>query len=147
MKTKAEKRSNSTITANTFSFSSFKAQSILLIIVGLIFYANSFKNEYALDDGIVIIKNEYVQQGLRGVPKILKTDSYDSFYKQMNAKQQLSGGRYRPLSVVTFALEEQFFGNGDKEKPSDTVTYVRHVVNVLLYIFSIIVLQIGRAHV
>ncbi|MBK7181512.1 MAG: DUF1736 domain-containing protein [Bacteroidetes bacterium] len=140
MKTKAEKKSNSSITANTFSFSSFRVQSFLLIIVGLIFYANSFKNEYALDDGIVIIKNEYVQQGLRGVPKILKTDSYDSFYKQMNAKQQLSGGRYRPLSVVTFALEEQFFGNGDKEKPSDTVTYVRHVVNVLLYIFSIIVL-------
>jgi hypothetical protein len=140
MKTKAEKKSNSSITANTFSFSSFRVQSFLLIIVGLIFYANSFKNEYALDDGIVIIKNECVQQGLRGVPKILKTDSYDSFYKQMNAKQQLSGGRYRPLSVVTFALEEQFFGNGDKEKPSDAVTYVRHVVNVLLYIFSIIVL-------
>jgi len=140
MKTKADKKSESKITTGTFSFSSFKVQSFLLIIVGLIFYANSFKNEYALDDGIVIIKNEYVQQGLRGVPKILKTDSYDSFYKQMNAKQQLSGGRYRPLSVVTFALEEQFFGNGDKEKPSDTVTYVRHVVNVLLYIFSIIVL-------
>lgn len=140
MKTKAEKKSDFTKTASTFSFSSFKVQSFLLIIVGLIFYANSFKNEYALDDGIVIIKNEYVQQGLRGIPKILKTDSYDSFYKQMNAKQQLSGGRYRPLSVVTFAVEEQFFGNGDKEKPSKTVTYVRHVINVLLYIFSIIVL-------
>lgn len=140
MKTKAQIKSDFTKTANTFSFSSFRVQSFLLIIVGLIFYANSFKNEYALDDGIVIIKNEYVQQGLRGIPKILKTDSYDSFYKQMNAKQQLSGGRYRPLSVVTFAVEEQFFGNGDKEKPSDAVTYVRHVVNVLLYIFSIIVL-------
>jgi tetratricopeptide (TPR) repeat protein len=140
MKSKAGKKIAPPVASTNFSFGSFKFQSILLIIIGLVFYANSFKNEYALDDGIVIIKNEYVQQGLRGIPKILKTDSYDSFYKQMNAKQQLSGGRYRPLSVVTFALEEQFFGNGDKEKPSGTVTFIRHVLNVLLYIFSILVL-------
>lgn len=122
------------------SFDSFKLQALILIFIGFFIYGNSFKNEYALDDGIVIIKNEYVQQGLRGVPKILKTDSYDSFYKQMNAKQQLSGGRYRPLSVVTFALEEQFFGNGDKESPSETVTMVRHLLNVAFYILSVIIL-------
>lgn len=122
------------------SFDSFKLQALILIFIGFFIYGNSFKNEYALDDGIVIIKNEYVQQGLRGVPKILKTDSYDSFYKQMNAKQQLSGGRYRPLSVVTFALEEQFFGNGDKESPSETVTMVRHMLNVTFYILSVIIL-------
>ncbi|MCK6648068.1 MAG: tetratricopeptide repeat protein [Bacteroidia bacterium] len=122
------------------SFDSFKLQALILIFIGFFIYGNSFKNEYALDDGIVIIKNEYVQQGLRGVPKIFKTDSYDSFYKQMNAKQQLSGGRYRPLSVVTFALEEQFFGNGDKESPSETVTMVRHMLNVTFYILSVIIL-------
>ncbi|MBN8695316.1 MAG: tetratricopeptide repeat protein [Bacteroidetes bacterium] len=122
------------------SFDSFKLQALILIFIGFFIYGNSFKNEYALDDGIVIIKNEYVQQGLRGIPKILKTDSYDSFYKQMNAKQQLSGGRYRPLSVVTFAIEEQIFGNGDKESPSETVTMVRHMLNVAFYILSVIVL-------
>lgn len=122
------------------SFDSFKLQALILIFIGFFIYGNSFKNEYALDDGIVIIKNEYVQQGLRGIPKILKTDSYDSFYKQMNAKQQLSGGRYRPLSVVTFAIEEQFFGNGDKESPSETVTMVRHMLNVTFYILSVIIL-------
>ncbi len=122
------------------SFDSFKLQALILIFIGFFIYGNSFKNEYALDDGIVIIKNEYVQQGLRGIPKILKTDSYDSFYKQMNAKQQLSGGRYRPLSVVTFAMEEQFFGNGDKESPSETVTMVRHMLNVTFYILSVIIL-------
>ncbi|MBL7888755.1 MAG: tetratricopeptide repeat protein [Bacteroidia bacterium] len=122
------------------SFDSFKLQALILIFIGFFIYGNSFKNEYALDDGIVIIKNEYVQQGLRGIPKILKTDSYDSFYKQMNAKQQLSGGRYRPLSVVTFAMEEQFFGNGDKESPSETVTVVRHMLNVTFYILSVIIL-------
>ncbi len=124
----------------SFAFSDFKVQAILLAVIGLIFYANSFFNEYALDDGIVILKNEYVQDGFKGIPKILSRDAYDSFYRQMNAKQQLSGGRYRPLSVVTFAIEEQLFGTQGKDKRADDVAFVRHVLNVLFYILSIIVL-------
>jgi tetratricopeptide (TPR) repeat protein len=123
-----------------FAFTDFKVQAILLAVIGLIFYANSFFNEYALDDGIVIQKNEYVQNGFKGIPKILSTDAYDSFYRQMNAKQQLSGGRYRPLSVVTFAVEEGLFGTKGADKPADDVAFVRHVLNVLFYIVSIIVL-------
>lgn len=130
---------------------SFKIQAFLLIAIGLVMYSNSFFNEYALDDGIVIQKNEYVQQGIRGIPKILSTDAYDSFYRQMNARQQLSGGRYRPLSVVTFALEQQIFGNETSAKLTDntpesittepkTLTIVRHILNVLLYILSVVVL-------
>lgn len=124
----------------SFAFTDFKVQAVLLAVIGLIFYANSFFNEYALDDGIVIQKNEYVQNGFKGIPKILSTDAYDSFYRQMNAKQQLSGGRYRPLSVVTFAIEEGLFGTKGADKPGDDVAFVRHVLNVLFYIFSIIVL-------
>ena len=126
--------------ASPFVFNSFKMQALLLLVIGLIFYANSFNNEYALDDGIVIQKNEYVQQGFRGIPKILRTDSYDSFYKQMNAKQQLSGGRYRPLSIVTFAIEQQFLGTNDKLQLIENGTFIRHFINVLLYILSVLVL-------
>ena len=136
----------------TFAFNNFKLQALLLILLGFILYANSFVNEYALDDGIVIQKNEYVQQGIRGIPKILSTDAYDSFYKQMNAKQQLSGGRYRPLSVITFAIEQQLFGakppSGPKNSnrqavqapPTVDVAFVRHVLNVLFYILSVLLL-------
>lgn len=122
------------------SWGGFRMQSILLIVIGLILYANSFKNHYALDDGIVILKNEYVQQGFHGIKKILKTDAYESFYRQMNAKQQLSGGRYRPLSVVSFAIEQQLFGSKEKQKPEDDVAVVRHVLNVLFYILSVVLL-------
>ena len=121
-------------------FNGFKIQAFILVLLGFILYANSFNNEYALDDGIVIQKNDYVQQGFRGIPKILSTDAYDSFYRQMHAKQQLSGGRYRPLSVVTFAIEQQLFGSKAKDKPAADVAFVRHLVNVLLYILSVIVL-------
>ena len=122
---------------------SFNVQALVLILIGFIFYSNSFFNEYALDDGIVIEKNGYVQQGFRGIPKILTTDAYDSFYKSMNAGQQLSGGRYRPLSIVSFAIEQQFFGS--KKSPTQQASptelaSLRHVVNVLFYILSIVVL-------
>ncbi|MDP1744938.1 MAG: tetratricopeptide repeat protein [Bacteroidota bacterium] len=122
------------------AFGSFKIQSLILVVLGFILYSNSFTNEYALDDGIVIQKNDYVQRGVRGIPKILTTDAYDSFYRQMHAKQQLSGGRYRPLSVVTFAIEQELFGSKEKEKPDEDAAFIRHVLNVVFYILSILVL-------
>jgi tetratricopeptide (TPR) repeat protein len=141
--TKKNKEPQSTSTAMSLKLPTdargFQLQAIILMLIGFIFYSNSFLNEYALDDGIVIQKNEYVQEGFRGIKKILKTDAYDSFYKQMNAKQQLSGGRYRPLSIVTFAIEQQLFG--DKEHPYPTeLSSLRHLVNVIFYILSIILL-------
>ena len=123
-----------------FEINSFKTQALLLVILGLILYSNSFNNGYALDDGIVIQKNDYVQRGIKGLPKILSTDAYDSYYRQMGAKQQLKGGRYRPLSVITFAIEQQLFGTNAKQKPEDDAAFVRHVLNVLFYILSVIVL-------
>ncbi len=121
-------------------FSDFKFQAFVLISIGFLFYANTFLNEYALDDGIVIQKNDYVQQGFRGIPKILSSDAYESFYRQMGATQQLSGGRYRPLSIVTFAIEQQLVGSNEKIKPIDDVAFIRHILNVLFYILSIVLL-------
>ncbi|MES2396622.1 MAG: tetratricopeptide repeat protein [Bacteroidota bacterium] len=122
------------------AFAGFKIQALILVILGFILYSNSFTNEYALDDGIVIQKNDYVQRGVRGIPKILTTDAYDSFYKQMHAKQQLSGGRYRPLSVVTFAIEQELFASKEKEKTAEDAAFIRHILNVVFYILSILVL-------
>ncbi|HEY0030356.1 MAG TPA: tetratricopeptide repeat protein [Bacteroidia bacterium] len=123
-----------------WEYTDFRMQALILIVIGFIFYSNTFFNEYALDDGIVIQKNEYVQLGFRGIPKILTTDAYDSFYRQMGAKQQLSGGRYRPLSVVTFAIEQQLFGSSEEVKPPDDAAFIRHFMNVIYYVFSILIL-------
>ncbi len=107
----------------------YKVKFALLFIVTLCFYANSFRNEYALDDEAVIQRNEYVQKGFSGIGKILSSDAYDSYYKQNNANQKLSGGRYRPLSIVLFAVEHQLWG----ESP-----HKRHAVNILLYILCVL---------
>lgn len=106
-----------------------KLKVAIVFLVAFCFYANSFSNEYALDDEAVIQSNEYVQKGFSGIGKILTTDAYDSYYRQNNANQHLSGGRYRPLSIVLFAIEHQLWG----ESP-----HARHAVNIFLYILCVL---------
>jgi len=83
---------------------------LLLFIVSFLLYGNTLKHQYALDDEIVICKNDAVQKGLAGTKDIFTKDLFASYYEQNNATAQLSGGRYRPLSVFSFALEQQFIG-------------------------------------
>lgn len=83
---------------------------IIIMLFSIALYANTFKHQYALDDEIVISKNEYVLRGIAGIPDIFSKDLFDSFYKQMNTTAQLAGGRYRPLAVATFAIEQEFIG-------------------------------------
>lgn len=83
---------------------------IIIGIVGFTFYITSINGEYALDDGIIIHQNDHVIKGMRGVKDILTKDAYESFYRRMCATDQLAGGRYRPLSVVSFAIEQQIIG-------------------------------------
>lgn len=84
---------------------------ILLSVLSILLYANTFTHQFALDDDIVICRNEHVMQGLGGIKNIFSKDLFDSYYKQMNTTAQLSGGRYRPLSVATFAIEQEFIGS------------------------------------
>lgn len=132
--------------------------SLILAFICFALYCNTFDGEYALDDGIVIEQNEYVQKGFGGIWDIFTKDAYDSFYKQMGSTQQLSGGRYRPLSIVTFAIEQDIFTDSIAENgykvPSHALASsmdkgtsfnlhlanIRHVVSVILYIISIVVL-------
>ena len=98
---------------NTFHFFPFKNQRapfIVIILLGLIFNLTTLNNEYALDDGIIIHQNDHVIKGISGIKGILTKDAYESFYRRMNATDQLAGGRYRPLSVVSFAIEQEFIG-------------------------------------
>ncbi len=137
----------------------FKVQAIIVALLAFALYANTFNHEYALDDTIVIVKNEYVYEGFKGIDDILTKDAFDSYYRQFNSSNQLSGGRYRPLSIVTFAIEQQFFGavapekvdsvleagfSYEMKKPSEQAFLrhmaTRHVINVLWYMGCVVVL-------
>lgn len=140
-------KSGAASVASSFSFiHQFWFQACFLALVCFVFYSNTFNNGYAVDDFLIIDKNEAIVKGIKGIPQILTTDVFDSYYRRYNADNRLGGGRYRPLSVVTFALEHQFFAkhkfvNGADPFTSDNkLVKVRHVNNVLLYIISVVVL-------
>lgn len=85
-------------------------------------YGNSFKNQYALDDAMVITQNNYVKKGFGGISDIFTNDLFTGFFGKK--KSLVEGGRYRPLSLITFAVEYEIFG----ENP-----HISHFFNVLFY--------------
>lgn len=105
---------------NTRSALWLQALAIFTVAFGL--YANSLWNEYAVDDTIVITKNNLTKQGFAGIPDIMTTDAFYGFFGE--DYKFVAGGRYRPLSIVTFAIEYQFFGLNPT---------VSHFNNILLY--------------
>ena len=102
---------------------------LLLVVLTFLLYGNSIPNDYALDDAIVITENIYTQEGAAGLGKIFTTDAFEGYFQAK--KNLVAGGRYRPLSIATFALEIEVFG----ASPG-----ISHFFNVLLFALSAILL-------
>jgi len=101
----------------------------VILLFSIILYGNTIINDYALDDSIVITFNKYTQQGFSGLKDIFLYDSFKGFDdKYVNS---VSGGRYRPFSIATFAIEKYFFGNNP---------HISHLINILLYSCSCLLL-------
>lgn len=95
------------------------AWGIVIAVVAFLLYANTIGHDYALDDSGAITGNRYVQEGFHGILNLLKVD----FWHFSNAHL----GYYRPLSLITFAIEYHFVqGN----------PHVSHFINCLIFAFS-----------
>ncbi len=125
-KNKGQKKNPSTSQPKKMSatYSGLKENLVYIIIIIFTFllYWNTLSHDYAIDDAIVITDNMYTQKGFAGIKDLLTHDTFLGFFKQ--EKSLVAGGRYRPLSLVTFAIEHSLFG----ESP-----FPRHLINVLLY--------------
>lgn len=101
-----------------------------LIVIALCIAANlnTLNNEYALDDVVVLTENNIVKKGVAGIPEIIRTD-YFKGYNLTNTK--LSAARYRPVSLIVFAIEYQLFGLNP---------IISHSLNILLYTFLVALL-------
>lgn len=106
----------------------YRILMFLPVLIAGLFYYNAIPGEYVLDDGLVLNRNEFVKKGFSGIADILM---HDSFYGSVGKIANLNGGRYRPLSLVTYAIEHQFYGLNPK--------YSR-AVNVGLYMFTALLL-------
>ncbi|WP_254448651.1 tetratricopeptide repeat protein [Spirosoma rhododendri] len=85
-------------------------------LLGVLLYVNTFGHQYALDDIAAIEQNLFVRKGIAGIPDLMRTE----FWHFSN----ISLGYYRPLSLITFALEQEYFG---------TNPGVSHIINAVLY--------------
>lgn len=88
----------------------------VLAVLGFVLYVNTFGHQYALDDIAAVSQNLFVKKGLAGIPDLMRTE----FWHFSN----ISLGYYRPLSLITFAIEQEYF----KDNPN-----ISHMINAGLY--------------
>jgi len=111
-----------------FSILNFKSRFILVatalvFVFSFLIYSNTINHDYALDDTGAIQQNLNVQKGIKGIPDILKMDLWE--------QSEVRLGYYRPLSLITFAVEYQFF---------QAAPHVSHFNNVLFFAVSCVIL-------
>lgn len=83
---------------------------VAIVGITLLLYANTLRHGFVLDDEVVILKNEYVRQGVKGIPSIFSHDSFAGYGRVGEGKSVVEGGRYRPLSLVFFAVIHSLSG-------------------------------------
>ena len=101
-----------------------KILSLVLFLIAVALYANTFRHHYVLDDGAVIFKNKFTTRGFAGMKDLLTTFYWQGYWNY-------NDGLYRPLSLILFAVEWQFFPNNP---------YAAHTINILLYAFTAVLL-------
>ena len=92
----------------------------MAVIIGMLVYINTLLNSFVLDDVAVIGINRLVQQGFEGIPKLLTTGLLYG-YNGSNS------GTYRPIAMVTFAMEAGLHGASVKQ------AWMFHLTNIFLY--------------
>jgi len=86
------------------------ASILFFLAIGLYAYTITF--DYVLDDQIVLTNNNFTKKGFDGIHDIMTKESFVGRFGEQ--KNLVVGARYRPLSIVTFAIEYQFFGLNPK---------------------------------
>lgn len=104
---------------------------LLLVALVLVLYGNTINHGFVLDDDVVISKNTFVHKGFGGIKAILSNDSFAGHERVGEGQTVLAGGRYRPLSLVLFAVVYEFFEW--KATPF-------HVLAILLYAGVVVML-------
>lgn len=113
----AQKKSATDEIVPTTSSSYNKSLYLIIFLFSFLLYANTITHDFALDDVAVIQQNKFTKQGLAGIDDMLLTFYWQGYW-------DTNAGLYRPLSLITFAIEYELFG----ENPHEF-----HFVNVLLY--------------
>ncbi len=129
---KKEKQATFKVLGVSLTLSKIK---VILFALAFLLYANTLTHKYTQDDAIVIYENMFVEQGIAGIPGLLKNDTFFGFFKKEGKANLVSGGRYRPFTPIMFAIEWEIykmFAGADADIKKVT-PYIGHFVNVLLF--------------
>lgn len=121
-KSKAKQTSFSTLDFTPGFWLGHWKEAIIIPFLAFALYWMSLSFGYVLDDQIVITDNQFTKEGFSGIWDILSTESFTGYFGSQ--KDLVAGARYRPLSIVTFAIEQEIFGNN---------AFIRHFGNIFLY--------------
>ncbi|HLP19372.1 MAG TPA: tetratricopeptide repeat protein [Chitinophagales bacterium] len=90
--------------------------AIVIFAFSFLLYFNSIFNSYNMDDELVTQNHRLTAKGISAIPEIFSSPYYEdkSGYKY----------EYRPLVLVSFAIEHSLFGEH---------AWLSHFINVLLY--------------
>lgn len=99
--------------------------SVFLGVAAFFLYLASTGYTYTADDNIFFLNHKSVQKGLKGTGEIFSHGSMEMFDGTKGAQT------YRPVTLMAFAIEKQFFG---------VQSVVSHLINVLLYVLLTLIL-------
>lgn len=108
------KSRNSNIIAEPFYVKHF--QILFLLVLSFFIYANTIPNNYNLDDELVTQNHRLTSKGLSAIYEIFT----EPYYKDATGYSY----EYRPIVLLSFAIEHQFFGDNP---------HVSHFFNLILY--------------
>ncbi len=103
---------------------------IIIFVLACLIYSNTLWNKYAIDDAIVLTENNFTKKGFAGIKDLMTHDAFEGFFGERGSSL-IQGGRYRPLSLVTFAIEYELWGLNPAYS---------HLVNVLLFALTCVFL-------
>jgi protein O-mannosyl-transferase len=108
-----------------------KLHAWLIFVIAFGLYANTLTHDYAQDDAIVITENMFTTKGISGWSGLLEYDTFYGFFKESGKANLVAGGRYRPFTLMMFALEYQIFGKNP---------FFGHLFNLIWYALTCVVL-------
>ena len=101
---------------------------LFLFLLVFVLYGNTLRNEFALDDSIVLTENTEVQGGIQNWPEFFRQDYMAG---DRNGYSFLSSTRYRPLTLIYFSIFFHVFG---------LHPFMWHLFNLIAYALLIDVL-------
>jgi len=119
-KRKAQKRTSNNTNKTSIGRSLTVNQKwipLLFFVLAFLVYSNTIKYDYAIDDSLYVTENQYVQEGISAFHKLISRESLEGYH-------DVHYPDYRPIVVVSFAIEKSIFGQSP---------HVNHFDNVFLY--------------